>query len=377
MSEWAHWRREWSGIWGDPWLRALVAWIPLLLGVWVCLLFQGGLVRELPIGLIDQDHSALSRQLARALNASAAMRLEHEYLSLEEGARALRSGDIYALILLPHQLEKQVRQSRQPVVTAFYNSQLLLVGRLLGSAIQQTMGTVNTRLATVGALRHQPVTLAALGESLPIRTQLTPLYNASGNYAQFLLPPILAALWQMVILIASISCFVHRQRSGHAGFWQNGSRWRALVLALSPYWLIYTGWGVLLSALMFGVFGWPMVGSWGLLLLGQGLMVLAVLAMGALLYWLVRDGARAMSLAAGYAAPAFAFLGVTFPTSQMDHLALFWRSLLPVSHYIELQIGQASIGLLGPAAWAPLWSLLPFMLIWPLVALLMRRGAHG
>ena len=78
MSEWAHWRREWSGIWGDPWLRALVAWIPLLLGVWVCLLFQGGLVRELPIGLIDQDHSALSRQLARALNASAAMRLEHE-----------------------------------------------------------------------------------------------------------------------------------------------------------------------------------------------------------------------------------------------------------------------------------------------------------
>ena len=92
---------------------------------------------------------------------------------------------------------------------------------------------------------------------------------------------------------------------------------------------------------------------------------------------ILKDGARAMSLAAGYAAPAFAFLGVTFPTSQMDQLALFWRSLLPVSHYIELQIGQASIGLLGPAAWAPLWSLLPFMLIWPLVALLMRRGAHG
>lgn len=45
-----------GAIWGDPWLRALVAWIPLLLGVWVCLLFQGGLVRELPIGLIDQDH---------------------------------------------------------------------------------------------------------------------------------------------------------------------------------------------------------------------------------------------------------------------------------------------------------------------------------
>ena len=109
MREGRRWRLEWRRLWCDPWLRALVAWIPLLLGVWVCLLFQGGLVRELPIGLIDQDHSALSRQLARALNASAAMRLEHEYLSLEEGARALRSGDIYALILLPHQLEKQVR----------------------------------------------------------------------------------------------------------------------------------------------------------------------------------------------------------------------------------------------------------------------------
>ena len=44
----------------------------------------------------------------------------------------------------------------------------------------------------------------------------------------------------------------------------------------------------------------------------------------ALLYWLVRDGARAMSLAAGYSAPAFAFLGVD--GFALDGYAVFFHN---------------------------------------------------
>ena len=54
-----------------------------------------------------------------------------------------------------------------------------------------------------------------------------------------------------------------------------------------------------------------------------------------------------------------------------------WRALLPVSHYAELQLGQASLGLVGQAAWQPVLALLGFVPLWLLVAGLQGRRSHG
>ncbi len=377
LLEWRRrWLLEWRRLWQDPWLRALSSWIPLLLLIWFAALFNGGLVRDLPVGLVDLDHSPLSRGLARTLDRSASMQVAAEYTSLADGAQALRNGDIYGLVLLPRELEKQVRQGRQPVVNLFYSGQMLLVGRLLSSGFNQALGASAAQLGVLQGLSSQPVPLAARGEAVPFVYQLTSLYNLSGNYAQFLLAGIAPALWQILILMATISHLTRRLRQRRMRWTLQTTPLRLLVRLLSPLLLIYWCWGLVLVWLLFGWFGWPMVGSWALIFLAQGLTVLACLGMGALLYGLTRDGARAMSLAAGYSAPAFAFLGVTFPTADMNGLAQCWRALLPASHYAELQIGQASLGLLGRAAWMPVVALLMFMLVWPLVVWLLGRAGH-
>ncbi|MNH19574.1 ABC-2 family transporter protein [compost metagenome] len=92
--------------------------------------------------------------------------------------------------------------------------------------------------------------------------------------------------------------------------------------------------------------------------------------MGAFFYGVIRDPARALSLAGAYTAPGFAFMGVTFPVSAMGDFAQFWRSLLPISHYVELQVGQANYGLPLDAALPQFGALLLFLL--PLL-LVVRR----
>ncbi|MCG4788784.1 ABC transporter permease, partial [Roseburia faecis] len=64
-------------------------------------------------------------------------------------------------------------------------------------------------------------------------------------------------------------------------------------------------------------FGYPMQGSWLVLTLGLGLASAACVSMGAFFYGMIRDPARALSLAGAYTAPGFAFMGVTFPVSAM------------------------------------------------------------
>jgi ABC-2 type transport system permease protein len=87
-----------------------------------------------------------------------------------------------------------------------------------------------------------------------------------------------------------------------------------------------------------------MEGSLLPILFAQLLTVLACLIMGAFFFFLTLDPARAMSFAGAFTAPSFAFMGVTFPASDMGFLASTWRSFLPVSHYIEAQISQVSYG---------------------------------
>ena len=95
---------------------------------------------------------------------------------------------------------------------------------------------------------------------------------------------------------------------------------------------------------MYGWLGWPMHGSWGILLSAQILMVLACQSVGALFFMITLDVTRSMSFVAAFTAPAFAFMGITFPTSDMPLLGQVWRSLLPVSHYIDVQVKQVNNG---------------------------------
>lgn len=363
----------WRLLWQDGWLRALTCWLPLLLFGWMTWLFNGGQVREMPVGLVDLDHSAYSRQLARQLDASSAMRLAAEYASPLAGSDALRAGQIYGLVLIPDDFEKQVRQGRQPTLTVFYNSQLLLVGRMLSASMQQSLGTLAAQWSVGRSLVQRPVPLAAIGIAVPLTSQLTALFNLGGNYAQFLLSGLLPALWQILILVATISLLALRasqSRTATAAWTQVAAQ---LCRDLVPLLLIYWAWGGIMLWWLYGVSAGALQGALWLLVLAQGGMVLACLAMGGLLFGLTRDGARAMSLAAGYSAPAFAFMGVTFPAHNMDLLARIWRNLLPVSHYTQIQIGQMNQGLSKPTTLAPLGCLLLFVLIWPLVIGLMRR----
>jgi ABC-2 type transport system permease protein len=87
-----------------------------------------------------------------------------------------------------------------------------------------------------------------------------------------------------------------------------------------------------------------MEGSWLVLFFAQIVTTVTCMIMAALFFFLTCDAARAMSFAGAFTAPSFAFMGITFPATDMNPLALFWRELLPISHYIEVQVSQASYG---------------------------------
>ncbi|MGL6233374.1 ABC transporter permease [Aeromonas rivipollensis] len=367
--------REWRLLWQDPFSRALTSWIPLLLIGLLCWIFSAGLARDLKVGLVDLDRSTLSRQLAFSLDASVGLKIAQQFDTIDEGTRALRGGDIYALVVIPHHLERDAREGTQPQVTVFNNGQFILIAKLVNAALAQVVGTLNGQVGVLAAMADGKALPGALGQSVPIASQVTALYNINSSYAQFLLSALLPAVWQILVVLYGLNALARTDRLGLD--WTTRGVWFGLWRTLLPHVLIGWGWGLAWSLLLFKALGYPMQGSWLVLTLGLGLASAACVSMGAFFYGVIRDPARALSLAGAYTAPGFAFMGVTFPVSAMGDVAQFWRSLLPISHYVELQIGQTNYGQPLTAALPQFGALLLFLLPLLLVVRRYQPQAHA
>lgn len=329
----------------DKWLLSSLTWLPILLAVMIWAVFSQGIARDLPIGVVNLDPGKMSQQLIRYYDATSAMKVDKQYSSALEAEQALVQGDIYAYAVIPHNFEQDTIKQLAPQVSVFYNSQMILVGKLINSAFLQAQGTFNAQVSTLGNLAKGNATLAsAMGNAVPIRTQITPLFNKNSNYAQFLVSAVVPALWQIVVVVSTILILSANLRDRGLKHWLGASPAKAILQTLSPYTWVFALQGFGFLCWFYLGFEWPMNGSFVVLVLAQWVTMLACMIMGSLFFFLTLDAARAMSFAGAFTAPSFAFMGITFPVSDMNSLAQAWRSLLPISHYIEVQVSQVSYG---------------------------------
>lgn len=338
-------KQEWRTIWQDTWLRALVLWLPIVLFLMMWAIFATGIARNLPVGVVDLDHSQMSRQLTRYIDASPSMAVTQQFTNDHTASIAMRANDIYAMVIIPDNYEKNVKLGEAPQITTFYNGQFILIGKVISAAMLQVEGTYN---AGVEAFRNMssgtPVRQQALGQAVPIRAQITPLFNSNSHYGQFLVSAIIPSIWQILIVATTVLALAHEARGQGLWRWLAQTPCQKLLGKLFAYSGLFLLQGILFLWWMYVALDWPMQGHWGILIVAQLLMVFACQSMGSLIYFVAMEVPRAMSFVAAYTAPAFAFMGITFPATDMPIIAKIWRGLLPVSHYIEVQLQQVDYG---------------------------------
>ncbi|MDT3335270.1 MULTISPECIES: ABC transporter permease [Shewanella] len=371
-------RRELSALWRDPWQLALISYIPLI-GIF-CLwwLFSAGLPRQLPVAIVDQDHSQLSRMLTRQLKANPVTEPQN-FTDLAAAVSAMQQAKVYAIVVFPYDMKKDLLTGHKPTIDVRYNSQFLLVGKLLSSQIQLSLGDGLLQVAGLKQLANgTPKSQVAVNLS-PIKSQTTALFNRNNNYIGFLVPPVLVALWQllsMLVMANSLNRELHlapmTQVNGISNtltehFWP---KVLAKLVLLTPILMLQGGF---ILAWLYLYLALPMAGSLALLLLAQLVMLLAVWSVVLLIFVVMRDSARVISFCTALFAPAFAFMGITFPTHDMPQLAQWWRLIMPSSHYIESHVSIVSYGADWPNVANQLSGYWGFICLLPLIYLLSRK----
>ncbi|CAM3920809.1 ABC transporter permease [Shewanella aquimarina] len=365
-------KRELIALWNDPWQLALVSYIPLvgIFGLWW--LFSAGLPRELPVAIVDQDQSQISRMLVRRLQANSVITPIH-YQDINSAKASMESAETYAMVVLPFQLNRDLLTGHQPTIDIRYNSQYLLVGKLLSSQIQLSLADGLKSKALLKQLAAGvPMAQAEVNLNL-VKTQVSALYNANSNYVVFLLPPILLALGQLLAMLVFANSLNRELRQETMTEWFSLGTRRVLWAKMLVYTPLIVLQGRLILTLLYQYLGLPLAGVFGQLLLAQIVMLLAVWLLVLTIFFLLQDAARVISFCTALFAPAFPFMGITFPTQEMPQLAQWWRKLMPSSHYIDTHVGVVSYGQDFAVFVQQVTSYWGFLLLVPVIVVLARR----
>jgi ABC-2 type transport system permease protein len=338
---------ELKGIFSSPYKMLMLFVAPLFTFVLIIAIFYKGVVRELPVGVVDMDRSALSSELKFSINSSPSIEIYESFNSMNEASKALQDNQIYSIIYIPGNFEKNIITQQDTKVSAFINSQFILIGKSIAGELQNIFVRLGIEVDVLKNLIKDKNIDIAMSESLPVQIQQNYFFNEYKNYTLFLVSALLPSIWQIFVMISAIIAFGVTFKEKRVAKWlvlSNRNLFVAIWAKLLPYTLIMFFVGSLCLVYLYMYEPWPMQGSWAFLLFSLFITTLAYQMIALMFFAVLFDYAAGLSVCAFYAAPAFAYIGITYPEQNMSIFASIWHKLLPISYYMQIQIEQSNYG---------------------------------
>jgi len=158
-------------------------------------------LNQVPLTVIDQDNSTLSRKLVRMVDASQMLRVEGRSQNLGKARQEISSGRYSAVLVIPLGMEKGVLLGRQVYVAAYVDATYFLIYR---QAMTGLVKAVRTLSAGIQIRRFQVLGRSAdkaMVDQSPLTLVSRSLFNPYMGYATYIVPGVLILILQQTMLI--------------------------------------------------------------------------------------------------------------------------------------------------------------------------------
>lgn len=331
-------RREFHRIMERKTLYILMIILPLFVSFLYVFIYRGEIVRDIPVAIFDEDHSALARTITEFVEGSSSMRIAGYVNSVEEMQKGIQSGTYQAGFYIPRNLEKDIFAGKNSTVIIFKNTSNLIIGNTIlrdGMTIVKTVsaGALKKKLTKKGMMEEQALNIAN-----PIKVEAQSLYNPNYSYLAYLVPGLLAFTLQLVIMVSSV--IIISSEFSHDTFPQlleisHNNIYKIIIGKAVPHLLIHSATIMLIVGIVMPFAGIKVIGNPVIMILFFILFVAACLSFGIFISCAFHDQMFATSLVLFINMPAFIYSGYTFPLWAMPLVHRIAAGLLPFTHLIS------------------------------------------
>ena len=176
---------------------------PLIYGVYYPQPYLDQILRKIPIAVVDNDLSELSRSIVQTLDASGAVSVAVRADTLAEARAALDRGEAFAVVGIPPGTERDVLKGSTAHIPIYADATYLFIFRTTGNGIAVAINTLSSELAAGGARTDGSLVKAALAAASPADILLQPIFNPVGGYASYIVPAAFVLILQQTLLIGA------------------------------------------------------------------------------------------------------------------------------------------------------------------------------
>ena len=339
--------RELKRIWQFKPYLFILSVLPLLSILLFIAIFSKGMPTNLPIVVVDNDNTPLSRKVINMIEAAPETAIRFKITSTLEGERLIRQGAAGAMVIIPANFEKDILGMMPTSIGVYISGANILENGLISKGLQTSITTFSTGLKLQILAKQGVAESQAIAQAMPIALDRHILFNPYTNYSYYLLPSFLPMMILIFTVLSTIFAIGSELKYSTAGEWlgtAKGSVTTALVGKLTPTLTIITAMAAVMFILLFEFVGVPLQGNIWILIISCFMFILTYIAVAIFIIAITADMRLAMSLGGGYSVMAFSLSGLTFPTMAM-HEGMQWLGhIFPFTYFTEIIIDQALRG---------------------------------
>ncbi len=340
---------EYRTIFGDAGVLLILVFALLIYSTLYSLAYGPQVLRNVPIGVIDECRTPTSRELIRTFDAGPNTVVAYEPTGMAEARELFFGRKIYGIVYIPSDYEKKLLGGSQANVAIYVDASYFLMYRQVFQELVTTIGQTGAmvefqRLVAKGAQIPQ-----ATATTQPVIYESHNLFNPYLGYGTFVMPAIIMVIIQQTMLIGIGMIGGTWREFGLYGKLcpTDRSRMSTLPIVLGKtlvYASIYDVTTFYILSLHYRLFHYPINGSSLTLAAFMIPYLLACITLGIAVSTLFRYRENSLLLLLWTSIPMLMLSGISFPREAIPEWLFSFGQIFPSSHGVYAFIRIRSMG---------------------------------
>lgn len=322
------WRKEMVQVMKDEGVLIFFIIVPLVYPLLYSWIYNNEVVHEVPVCVVDQSHSQLSRQFIRMCDASPDVHVKYYAQDLDEAKSLVSRQLVKGVYLIPSSFEGDVYGLKQGVVSVYCDMSLMLIYKAIfqtAQVVTMEMGTeLKTKLGGHYTAREEAIA------SRPLDYDDVPIFSPAGGYGSSILPAVLMLILQQTLVLGiGLSAGTARDENPYRNLIPVGdSRYKytvPIVMGKSMcYFMIFLVMGAWLSMAVPHLFHFPQLATGYSLTCLMLPYILACTFFGMMVSCTVKYRENVMLIVVFVSVPLLFLTGVSWPQSNIPS---YWQGV--------------------------------------------------
>ena len=290
--------------------------------------------KHLPTAVLVQDQGDLSRSVIAALQNSQYFDVVQTVRTPAELDRLFDRGSVLFGVTIPGDFTRRVVRGDDP--------QILVEADASDPTATASGVAALTALPTYALVHDLKGPLAnRAAVKAPFQLVVQRRYNPESITAYNIVPGLLGTILSLTLVImTALGMTRESERGTMETLLATPLRpLEVMIGKLTPYVLIGVFQATIIISMAHLLFGVPLAGGWGALILGLFLFIVGSLSLGFLVSTIARNQLQAMQMAFFYFLPSILLSGFLFPFKGMPVWAQWIGTVVPVTHMLRVVRG--------------------------------------